>query len=557
MSLSSKGTETSDTKLNTPRKVTTLNPNAAEFVPFSLRPPSSSGSTSVTEATTRFLTSGPGTIRKAVLDRSESSITNNSDEEAHLFWRSQLPDDITPDFKVLNEDDSQGIGSGSLSVAGLSLHDGSGASRFQATAGSEFVFDDEQELLHHYGNGDGNSNSFTENLKYPTSAGPLHFSAKPWDKHLVNNDQILGNGMEGQPYNGNSRHGFVNDMLSGQTVMDGTEKNHVNFLASQFPGFAAESLSEIYYASGCDLNMTVEMLTQLELQDADGFNQNLNSNTLSAPNLSGTPKHSVDDLQHSVNPYRSYDKENILMFKSSSSVPSRGAIDFASAVRKMAPQDSRLWKYDSADSTVGSSRSFHGSANSYNASPGRGVYASRLHARGSAPVWLETGDAVANLYAELQEEARDHNRLHNAYLEQAHQAFLIGNKALAKEPGVKGQLHNVHMKAAHGKVQEPIFRQRNPVPPENIRGQERIIDLYGLHVTEAIHLLKHELSVLRRTAGAADERLQVYIYVGAGHHTKGSRTPAKLPVVVQRYLLEEECLDYSEPQPGLLRVVIY
>ncbi|KAL4302129.1 hypothetical protein GQ457_10G001560 [Hibiscus cannabinus] len=487
-----------------------------------VKPPSSSGSTSVTEATTRFLTSGPGTIRKAVLDRSESSITNNSDEEAHLFWRSQLPDDITPDFKVLNEDDSQGVGSGSLSVAGLSLHDGSGASRFHATA-----------------------------------AGPLHFSAKPWDKHLVNNDQILGNGMEGQPYNGNSRHGFVNDMLSGQTVMDGTEKNHVNFLASQFPGFAAESLSEIYYASGCDLNMTVEMLTQLELQDADGFNQNLNSNTLSAPNLSGTPKHSVDDLQHSVNPYRSYDKENMLMFKSSSSVPSRAAIDFASAVRKMAPQDSRLWKYDSADSTVGSSRSSHGSANSYSASPGRGFYTSRLHARGSAPVWLETGDAVANLYAELREEARDHNRLHNAYLEQAHQAFLIGNKALAKEPGVKGQLHNMHMKAAHGKVQEPIFRQRNPVPLENIRGQERIIDLYGLHVTEAIHLLKHELSVLRRTAGATDQHLQVYIYVGAGHHTKGSRTPAKLPVAVQRYLLEEECLDYSEPQPGLLRVVIY
>ncbi|KAK8654771.1 hypothetical protein V6N13_107371 [Hibiscus sabdariffa] len=500
-----------------------------------VKPPSSSGSTSVTEATTRFLTSG--TIRKVVLDRSESSITNNSDEEAHLFWRSQLPDDITPDFKVLNEDDSQGIGSGSLSVAGLSLHDGSKTSRFHATAGSEFVFDDEQELLHHYGNGDGN--------------------AKPWDKHLVNNDQILGNGMEGQPYNGNSRHGFVNDMLSGQTVMDGTEKNHVDFLASQFPGFAAESLSEIYYASGCDFNLTIEMLTQLELQDADGFNQNLNSNTLSAPNLSGTPKHSVDDLQHSVNPYRSYDKENMLMFKSSSSVPSRAAIDFASAVRKIAPQDSRLWKYDSADSTVGSSRSSHGSANPYSASPGRGVYASRLHARGSAPIWLETGDAVANLYAELREEARDHNRLHNAYLEQAHQAFLIGNKALAKEPSVKGQLHNMHMKAAHGKVQEPIFRQRNPVPPENIRGQERIIDLYGLHVTEAIHLLKHELSVLRRTAGAADQRLQVYIYIGTGHHTKGSRTQAKLPVAVQRYLLEEECLDYSEPQPGLLRVVIY
>ncbi|XWS26492.1 hypothetical protein CRYUN_Cryun26dG0036800 [Craigia yunnanensis] len=549
MSLSKKGTQISDTKLITPSKVTTLNPNAAEFVPFSLRSPSSSGSTSAADSTARFSTSG--TIGKPVLDLSESSISNNSDEEAHQFWRHQLPDDITPDFKVINDNDSQGIGSGSLSLAGLSLHDGSEASRFPASAGGGYAFGDQQELLHHY--------------------------AKTWDKQLVNSDQLLGNGREGHPYNGNSRHGFVNDMLGEHTIMDDTEMNPVDFLASQFPGFAAESLAKVYFASGCDLNLTIEMLTQLELQVDGGFNQNLNSKTLSAPNLStldfpalavydsqsGPRKSAGDNLQHNANPYRSSDKDNMLMFKSSSSSPSRGAIDFASAVRKMSSQDSGLWKYDrngSADSSVGSSRSSHGSANTYSAATGRGVYANRVQTRGSArsaPVWLETGDAVANLYSELREEARDHARLRNAYLEQAHQAFVIGNKALAKELSVKGQLHNMHMKAAHGKAQESIYRQRNPVPPENVRGQERMIDLHGLHVSEAIHMLKHELSVLRSTARAADQRLQVYICVGTGHHTRGSRTSARLPVAVQRYLLEEECLDYTEPQPGLLRVVIY
>lgn len=43
---------------------------------------------------------------------------------------------------------------------------------------------------------------------------------------------------------------------------------------------------------------------------------------------------------------------------------------------------------------------------------------------------------------------------------QARQAYLIGNKALAKELSVKGQLHNMQMKAAHGKAQESIYRQR-------------------------------------------------------------------------------------------------
>ncbi|XWS17572.1 hypothetical protein CRYUN_Cryun33cG0078700 [Craigia yunnanensis] len=479
MSLSKKGTQISDTKLNTPSKVTTLNPNAAEFVPFSLRSPSSSGSTSAADATARFATSR--TIGKAVLDRSGSSISNNSDEEAHQFWHRQLPDDITPDFKVINEDDSQGIRSGNLSLAGLSLHDSTEASRFPASAGGGYAYGDQQELLHHYCNG----NNLAEKLRYPassygedpTSASFLHFPAQTWDKQLVNSDQLLGNGREGHPYNGNSRHGFVNDMLGEHTIIDDTEMNPVDFLASQFPGFAAESLAEVYFANDCDLNLTIEMLTQLELQVDGDFNQNLNSKTLSAPNLStldfpalavsdgqgGPLKFAGDDLQHSANPYRSSDKENMLMFKSSSSLPSRGPIDFASAVRKMSSQDSGMWKYDrngSADSTVGSSRSSHGSANTYRAATGREVSANRVQTRGSAPVWLETGDAVANLYSELREEARDHARLRNAYFEQARQAFVIGNKALAKELSLKGQLHNMHMKAAHGKAQESIYRQR-------------------------------------------------------------------------------------------------
>lgn len=91
----------------------------------------------------------------------------------------------------------------------------------------------------------------------------------------------------------------------------------------------------------------------------------------------------------------------------------------------------------------------------------------------------------------------------------------------------------------------------------NGRGQERMIDLHGLHVSEAIHVLKHELDILRGTARAAGQHLLVYICVGTGHHTRGSRTPARLPVAVQRFLVEDEGLDFSEPQPGLLRVVIY
>ncbi|KAA8538720.1 hypothetical protein F0562_028299 [Nyssa sinensis] len=582
MNLSNKRAPTNDRKLSTTAKVTTLNPNAAEFIPFALR--ASSGSTSTADVSSRFASSGSGTgtLGKAVLDRSESSVSNNSDEEAHQYWRHHLPDDITPDFNVMGEDESQG--SNSLSFSSLSLHDSSETSRFSASTGSDFMLNEQQELPTHRING----NSFNEKARYsvssygedPSSAGFHHLPAKPWDKQIANNDPLLTSVREGTTYNGNSRHGFLNDMLNDQLMVESTGMNPLEFLASQFPGFAAESLAEVYFANEGDLNLTIDMLTQLELQVDGGLNQNFNSKALSAPNLSaldfpalsapdgqnGVPKYTGDDLQHSVSPYRSSDKDSMLLFKSSSSIPSVGAIDFASAVRKMTSQDSGSWKYDrngSADASIGSSRSSHVLASSYSGGQGRGIYGDRLQSRGSvraAPVWLETGEAVANMYSEMREEARDHARLRNAYFEQARQAYLIGNKALAKELSVKGQLHNMHMKAAHGKAQESIFRQRNTISPEmqgNGRGQERIIDLHGLHVNEAIHVLKRELTMLRSAARSADQRLQVYICVGTGHHTRGSRTPARLPIAVQRYLLEEEGLDYSEPQPGLLRVVVY
>ncbi|KAK4274529.1 hypothetical protein QN277_017734 [Acacia crassicarpa] len=576
MSLIQKGSQP-ETKLSSPNKVTTLNPNAAEFVPFALRSVPS-GSTSSVDATARFPTAGA--LGKAVLDRSESSISNNSDDEVHQYWRCQLPDDITPDFKVMGEDDPQGLNN--LSLAGLSIHDDQEAPRFPSSNGSRYLLNEQQELSQFHLNG----NSFADKSRFsnstyredPSSANFLNSLTKRWDMQIGSTNQHFGSGREGLTYDDNSGHGFLNDLLSEQAITDDTDMNPLEFLAAQFPGFASESLAEVYFANGFDLNLTIEMLTQLELQVDCTFNQNLNSKTVSAPNLSAmdfpaltspdghntSVKYAADNVQQSGNPYGSSDKD-MLLFKSSSSIPSRGAIDFASAVRKLASQDSGIWKYDkndSGDATIGSSRSSHALAHAYNGGQGRASFGDRLTTRGStraAPVWLETGDAVANMYSELREGARDHARLRNTYFEQARQAYLIGNKALAKELSVKGHLHNFHMKAAHGKAQESIYRQRNPVSPEmqgNGRGHERMIDLHGLHVSEAIHVLKHELSVLRTTARAADQRLQVYICVGTGHHTRGSRTPARLPVAVQRYLLEEEGLEYKEPQPGLLRVVV-
>ncbi|CAH2060846.1 unnamed protein product [Thlaspi arvense] len=580
MSLTKKApTQSSDPKLSSSIKPTTLNPHAAEFVPFTLRSPSSGATTSNLDLTSRLLASS-SYVGKAVLDRSESSASHHSDEEARQFWSHQLPDDITPDFKFMTQDDNS-YGSGSLSLASLSLYEANEVEKFpSASGGGGYSFSDQSGLASHNANG----NNLSEKSRYPVSSfgedpqrpSFMHLSPKPWDKQIMNAEQLLWNDSERNPFGGSSRQ-YINDMITENPTIGEIEVNPVEFLASQFPGFAAESLAEVYFANGCDLHLTVEMLTQLEnpgplttfcflayLQVDGGFNQNISPKSFAPPNLTPMdfPALSISNSQSIPAQFGGdglQQKDNMFFLKSGSSVSQPGSIDYVSAVRKLASQDSGIWKYernDSADSSIGSSRN----SGAYKSGRARNIYSDKLQygaPNRPAPVWVETGDAVGNMYTDLREEARDYARLRNVYFEQARQAYLVGNKALAKELSVKGQLHNMQMKVAHGKAQEAIYRQRNPAGQGNSRGNERMIDLHGLHVSEALQVLKHELSVSRSTARVTQERLQVYICVGTGHHTRGSRTPARLPVAVQRYLLEEEGLDYSEPQAGLLRVIIY
>ncbi|XP_074286338.1 polyadenylate-binding protein-interacting protein 7 [Silene latifolia] len=572
MSLSKQVSPTAETKLRAFTRGTSLNPNAAEFVPFSLR---SSASSPIPDKLPASASSG-----KQILDRSESSISANSDDEARQYWQQQLPDDITPDFNV-GEDDHA-----SLSLEGLSLHAASEENRFAAAGATGYMMNGHPEFSPNRSNATAFSNKLGYSLPMygdnPSSTSFLQRNSKPWEMQHLAPGHHLGNGSDGSSFNESTTHINPNNLDTDAALAGDNNMNPVEFLASQFPGFAVESLAEVYFANCCDLNLTFEMLAQLELQVDGVTNQNMNVKTVSAPNLTSTDfpslpvpdnktnlqKYTGDELQQTINPYGFFDKDNLLLFKSSPSLSAKSATDFASAVRKLASQDSGFWKYDrngSADAAIGSSRSSQTLAGLYNSGAGRS-FSDRTQGRGSAraaPAWLETGDAVANLYTEVREEARDRARLRNAYFEQARQAYLIGNKALAKELSVKGQAYNLQMKAAHCKAGESIYRERNPISPRLQSGggggrNQDVIDLHGLHVNEAIQMLKLDLNKLRNEAARLGEhRRPVYICVGTGHHTRGSRTPARLPIAVQRYLLQEEGLDYTEPQPGLLRVVLY
>ncbi|XP_008782701.1 polyadenylate-binding protein-interacting protein 7-like [Phoenix dactylifera] len=555
MNLSIKGLANKDAKLNSLNKVTALNPHAAEFVPSALR--NIYGNSESSDATRQDV---PGSSKKTALDRSGSSISNNSDDEAHQYWRCQLPDDITPDFTALGEEELHGPEH--LSLAGLSIQDSVGTSRFSASTASQTL-----RMRQNLSSLSSDGLNLGENMGYSgSSCAGERFSTdfmtsadNSWGKQFINAEQRHTNGRDGHYYNGDSGAVSVNDLIGDSAVTKDAAIHPLEFLSSKFPDFAAQSLADVYYGSGCDLNSTIKILTQLEV--GGGFNQK----SLAAPSFSmlDFPALLVAGAQNWLSKYSREDIQQASSTYRSPSTIFRGDIDFASTARKLASHDSGHWRHEingSADGGVGSSRSSQLLASSYG--HGKMAYGNKLQglsATQAAPVWPETGEAVANMYSESREDGHDFAHLQNTYLEQARQAYQIGNKALAKELSLKGQLCNMQMKATHEKAKETIYRHRNPLSPEIqgcSLGQDPVIDLRGLHVTEAIHVLNRDLSMLRTSARSTRKRLSVMVSVGTGHYAKGIRTPARLPAAVEQYLVEEG-LPYTQPRPGLLRVVIY
>lgn len=203
-----------------------LNPNAAEFVPFALRSPAAN--MKILETSPKHTTSG-----KSVLDRSESSVSNasNSEEEAQQNWCHQLPDDITPDFKLMGIDSDANIDS-----------------RYTPLTNSGFTLKEQQAFPVYPLDG----NARTEKLRYPVSSIGECLQTS-WDRKTLS-------ATDGSP-----NQAFVAEMTNEQLLLNNADLCRLEFLASQFPSFSAESIADAYLSSGGDLNLTINVLTQLEV----------------------------------------------------------------------------------------------------------------------------------------------------------------------------------------------------------------------------------------------------------------------------------------------------
>ena len=143
----------------------------------------------------------------------------------------------------------------------------------------------------------------------------------------------------------------------------------------------------------------------LQLQVDAGFGQKLNSQSLATPNFSPLdfPALPVADTLNGLSKYSREEAHNGSNMCRYPSGISRGDIDFASTVRKLASQNSGHWRYErngSADGAAGSSKNSQLLSNSYNGN-NKMVFGDRWHGSRvsrSSPVWLETGEAVGNIF---------------------------------------------------------------------------------------------------------------------------------------------------------------
>ncbi|KAL4390842.1 hypothetical protein HN51_011776 [Arachis hypogaea] len=108
------------------------------------------------------------------------------------------------------------------------------------------IFNEQEELSQQHING----NNFTDRPRFPNSSfredpsseSTLNTSANPWDRPIGSANKLVSSGQEGLTYDDNSGHGFLTDIFTENAIVDDTNLNPLEFLASLFPGFAAESL---------------------------------------------------------------------------------------------------------------------------------------------------------------------------------------------------------------------------------------------------------------------------------------------------------------------------
>jgi len=155
--------------------------------------------------------------------------------------------------------------------------------------------------------------------------------------------------------------------------------------------------------------------------------------------------------------------------------------------------------------------------------------------------WKSTGVGLNKFYSSVREEAAAHARNRNELFQRAVDAYRAGDKKGAKEFSRRGREEDEKMKKLHRHAAAKIFAQRNSQLTD--RSVNPVLDLHGLHASEAIEILDEKLNIYY------DNSQYVDIVIGTGHHSQSNwyrTSQEKLRPAVLGWLKEVEWCTFRE-----------
>ncbi|KAK3507445.1 hypothetical protein QTP70_020638 [Hemibagrus guttatus] len=152
-------------------------------------------------------------------------------------------------------------------------------------------------------------------------------------------------------------------------------------------------------------------------------------------------------------------------------------------------------------------------------------------------------------YEDFRTEATLQRQRQQECFDKAAEAYRQGRKDVASFYANQGHLHGQKMKEANHRAAVQIFERVNStLLPQNV------LDLHGLHVTEALHHLQQVLAIKTTEWQQGLCRPQLSVITGRGNHSQGG--VARIRPTVLDYLRSKH-YRYTEPKEGLVIVMLH
>uniref|UniRef100_A0A224Z533 Nedd4 binding protein 2 n=1 Tax=Rhipicephalus zambeziensis TaxID=60191 RepID=A0A224Z533_9ACAR len=150
-------------------------------------------------------------------------------------------------------------------------------------------------------------------------------------------------------------------------------------------------------------------------------------------------------------------------------------------------------------------------------------------------------------YDVIRREATVHYHMRQESFRKAKEAYHRGMKTVAAFYSQQGRAYAEKMREANERASWKLLQLRNAQSDDNT------LDLHGLHVQEAIQVLKNYVKLKKRESWCLQKKQTLRVITGRGAHS--ALNIPKVKFAVEGYLLSSQ-LNYKEVQAGMFHVML-